>query len=378
MSKKERNRRCDCGSGKKYKNCCINNNTESHTQLSKKSYEKDYLPALEKWNFEPQTVIEFPFTLPFHIPMYLPNTFSYVKGDISISIRFEIIEESLDDKYLFNFNKTLVKSYFSKVSIVIGLLKKVDQIENYEEVMTKYFDLGLIELNKFLICYMNKLKDDSVHYITKEMLAPVILVRFIDTNDWEEDNNLLLILHPYHSCKKEQLSIDELDDIITKFTIISEDVNPFLINERYVLFARRYRKLGFYNEAAIYIQISIETLIRTIYKEILKIKEDDDEELKRILEDTSFMSIVKKELPHLLGGNWNINDISNPAGQWYQYVYKLRNRVIHTGYMPNFDELDKALYYGTEFRVFIVELLNKKKKVYPKLSEMLTLPSQNK
>jgi len=153
MSKKERNRRCDCGSGKKYKNCCINNNTESHTQLSKKSYEKDYLPALEKWNFEPQTVIEFPFTLPFHIPMYLPNTFSYVKGDISISIRFEIIEESLDDKYLFNFNKTLVKSYFSKVSIVIGLLKKVDQIENYEEVMTKYFDLGLIELNKFLICY---------------------------------------------------------------------------------------------------------------------------------------------------------------------------------------------------------------------------------
>ncbi|MDE1548510.1 SEC-C metal-binding domain-containing protein [Jeotgalibaca sp. YN-L-12] len=42
-----RNDRCPCGSGKKYKNCCIDKGVKekSKFKLTKKIYERDFLPV---------------------------------------------------------------------------------------------------------------------------------------------------------------------------------------------------------------------------------------------------------------------------------------------------------------------------------------------
>lgn len=94
-----------------------------------------------------------------------------------------------------------------------------------------------------------------------------------------------------------------------------------------------FRKLGensegFYDEAVISIQTSIEILIRIIYREVLICSGTSELDIEKILEDESFMSVVKKQLAKYIGGVWDITREETPIGKWYNNTYKIRNKKL--------------------------------------------------
>lgn len=81
------------------------------------------------------------------------------------------------------------------------------------------------------------------------------------------------------------------------------------------------------------------------------------------------MAIIKKILPGYLGGSWDVTKDTTVVGKWYKNTYELRNKATHRGKIPNFQEVDEAIFDAVEFRKFVVERIKANKNKYVKLNE---------
>ena len=365
-----RNDKCPCGSGKKYKQCCLNKDTGINNLfiLTKEVYEKDFLPVYNLDIYRPKMFIEFEVVLPFHIPMDISRTITLGCDEGYFSFRFDMV--TTNDSYKYPSDTPILNIHLTKILMMAAVdLDYADFLGDTEKYYNYYFDIALEELNKIVISYMTTKKDEDCHYLTKEMLQSIVFVRTTDLETWE-NNMELFMLHPYVPFEKELLNENDIQEIGRMYAIVLSEINPFSTGERYALFARRYFKQGFYHEALLYAQISVEVFIRQLYKELLReVDGKTNEEINEILEDTSFMTIIKKKLPHYLGGNWDITKETTEAGKWHKNTYELRNKATHTGRIPTFSEADQAAHDAIEFRQFILKRIKANKKEYPKLNE---------
>lgn len=140
------------------------------------------------------------------------------------------------------------------------------------------------------------------------------------------------------------------------------------------LFAERYFKSGYYHEAVIYAQISVEVFIRQVYIELLKEADQmTSEEVINVLEETPFMSIIKKKLHNYLGGNWDIKDYNTDISKWHEKTYTLRNQSIHIGRIPSLSETAEAIEAAINFRLFVLERIRDNQRKYPKLATYFSI-----
>lgn len=79
-----------------------------------------------------------------------------------------------------------------------------------------------------------------------------------------------------------------------------------------------------------------------------------------------FESLFKTKLPNLLGGAWDSTRRDSPPGQYWHDLYKLRNRVVHAGYIPTEAEGDRAEAAFRAIRKHINDRLWEKKRTYPR------------
>ena len=366
-----RNDKCPCGSGKKYKKCCINKEEAGNEFiLTEKIYERDFLPFYNLDKHKIKTVIIFEIILPFHIPMDISRTMTTECDEGYLSFRFDMVTTNDSYKYILEEDNPNLNVHFIKIAMIAAVdLEHLFFSRDTETYYNYYFDLLLKEFNKIVVGYMIAEKDEDCHYLTKEMLQPFVVVRTTDLDTWES-NGGIFIIHENVSFEKDLLKEKNIQEISRMQSIALSEFNPFVMGERYVLFAKRYFKQGFYQEALLYAQISVEVFVRQLFKEILvEVDKKGEEEINGILENTSFMSIVKSKLPHILGGNWDITKENTEVGKWYKNTYQLRNRAIHVGIIPTFSETDKAIYDAIKFREFILDRIKLNKKQYPKLNE---------
>ncbi|WP_271853139.1 SEC-C domain-containing protein [Planococcus maritimus] len=364
-----RNERCPCGSGKKYKNCCLNKKDMSSMILTKEVYEKDFLPVYNLELCEPKTFIEFEVVLPFHIPMYISKTITMGIEQGYLSFRFDMVTTNESYKYPLGKNLPVFNIHKTKMLMMVAIdLNYKEILKNKEDYYNTYFDILLSELNKLVLSYMVSSKDEDCHYLTKEMLQSTVLVRSTNLETWENELSLFL-LHTHIPFEKNPLTNNEFDDFIRLQTVVLWNKNPFVMGEQHVLSAKRYFKQGFYMEAINHAQISVEVLVRTLFEELLKNDGMTDDKVKEILENTSFMAMIKKKMSAYLGGNWDVTQNNTETGRWYKNTYELRNRAIHRGRIPTFEEVDEAIHDAIEFRQYIVRRVKENKKKYPKISE---------
>lgn len=366
-----RNDPCPCGSRKKYKHCCLNKKKDADTPfiLTKEVYESDFLPVYRIERTPPKSFIEYEVVLPFHIPFHISRTITLSFGNEFVSFRFDMVTTNESYKYPFGGDVPILSVHKTKMLMMVATEieygKLVDDKENY---WNQYFDLLLEELNKVILSYMTAKKDADCHYVTKEMLQASILVRMTNLETWENDMGLFM-LHMNVPYEKAPLSDKDIEEFLRLQGIVTYELNPFASGEQYVLSARRYFKQGFYLEAVIYAQTSVEVLIRTLFEELLKTDGTSEDEIKHSLESTAFMAIIKKKLPAYLGGSWDVTKSDSEIGKWYENTYELRNRATHRGRIPSFGEADSAIYNAIEFRKFVVDRVKANKKKYPKLDE---------
>ncbi|MEK6189991.1 MAG: SEC-C domain-containing protein, partial [Carnobacterium alterfunditum] len=301
-----RNEPCPCGSGKKYKNCCLNNKEKRSFNLTKGIYEKDFLPLYDLELCKPKTFIEFEVVLPFHIPMQISRTITLSSEQGYLSFRFDMV--TTNEAYKYSFEEDVSELNIHKTKIVMMAAVDIDYFEflkDTENYYNTYFDIVLSDLNNLVLGYMISKKDEDCHYLTKEMLQSIIVVRSTDLETWKNETGLFM-LHPYAPFEKPQLTEEEVCEFERIQSVILWKMNPFVTGEQHVLSARRYFKQGFYMEAINSVQTSVEVLIRTLFEELLKNDGMKADQIKETLEDTSFMAIIKKKMSAYLGGNWDV------------------------------------------------------------------------
>lgn len=376
-----RNDPCPCGSGKKYKNCALNTPDDSMSelfQLTQHTYNMELKPYYEEKIGNPKTLIQFSLLLPFYLPIEERGctTLSLTGSTISISYTSKAIDESYKVLSLGDSPRASnVEDIYTKLLTVVELTYVTDEDfstvgDNAEGHLNKAFDEMILNLNAVIEGYQAKSKDKSVHYLTKEMFNVAEVARIVNIETWETLGQLFT-LHPYMPYNQDVLPRDEIPELLRLARLSVNGENPFIYGIKQTLAARRYYSTGFYQESVIYAQISVESFIRTLFKELLITEGKTDIEIQTKLEDTSFMNMIKKELPQRIGGNWNVTSTGDVA-KWHEHTYKVRNRVVHTGYIPTFTEADNAVFHAVEFKTWVIKQLRKKKKQYPRLNEYFT------
>ncbi|MBP1927179.1 hypothetical protein J2Z76_003052 [Sedimentibacter acidaminivorans] len=364
-----RNESCPCGSGKKYKYCCLNKKGEEPFILTKEVYEKDFLPVYNIDKCYPKTFVEFDIVLPFHIPMYISQTFTCGMEFGYLSFRFDMI--TTNDSYRYPLGKNIPTLNIHKTKILMMGAVDLDYetvLGDSEKYYNEFFDLLLEQLNKIVLSYMVSKKDEDCHYLTKEMFPATIMVRTTNLETWENDMGLFM-LHMNVPYEKNPLTEDEIYNFKRLQGIVVWEKNPFVAGEQHMFSARRNFKQGFYMEAVNLAQTSVEVLIRILYKELLIDEGKTEVEIEEVLENTAFMNIIKKKLASYIGGSWDITKVDTEVGKWYKNTYLLRNKVTHTGKIPSFKEVDEAIYDAIEFKKFIISRVKLNKKKYPKINE---------
>ncbi len=358
-----RNNPCPCGSGKKYKKCCLKK--EKNFLIGEDLFYSQIKPLYKNAKFDINRFLEFEISLPFQLALEDKSLFSFKKENCILHYFYKTHER---EEVIVEHEDLFVKKHYT--SVIVAISYNFDEYKNdtNEAIQNKLFDYSLEELNKQIIAYSNYTKDDSCFRLSKEMLFPIILMNLVNLEVIKNEMSIFM-LHMDVPYKKESLKNEDIYNWLRIYNVYNENLNPLVHSESYVLKARRKFREGFYDEAVISIQTSIEVLIRIIYREVLICSGISEIEVEKILEDESFMSIVKKQLAKYIGGTWDITREETPIYNWYNDTYNMRNKIVHGGYFPTFKETDNAISAATEFREYIFNRIREKKKEYSKLNE---------
>ena len=79
-----------------------------------------------------------------------------------------------------------------------------------------------------------------------------------------------------------------------------------------------------------------------------------------------FETLFRTTIARLLGGSWDSTVRDSPAGQYWHDLYKLRNRVVHAGYVPTEPEGDLAEAAYRTIRRYLSDRLWEKRRSYPR------------
>jgi hypothetical protein len=129
---------------------------------------------------------------------------------------------------------------------------------------------------------------------------------------------------------------------------------------------RAFNLRGDAADCVVSIQTAAESMMYDLLRGILvDLGKMSSEISKRVNADLSFRSVLTREIPPRLGGDWSLTD-SNPVGRYWNSVYLLRNRVVHGGYAPTDAQASSALDLYFNLREYVSELLWRKSTRYPR------------
>ncbi|MGN7178159.1 hypothetical protein [Cytobacillus sp. SAFR-174] len=345
--------------------------------LNKAMYNMQIAPIFKRENFRPKIIFQYALFLPFQLP-FPP------KGFIThIISQYERLTFSFEDKVIDN--QMLIGSYREGKPINLHSAKtrvemnyftsnKVKNNSIDDNYISDVFDNLLSHLNKIIVSYVIKTKDTSVYKVTREMLPPNILCRYIKNLDFDMPEDNILMLHNQVPYIKDTISIDEFLEIQQYAMFIKNGINPFVISEEFMLGAKRRYMEGNYKEAVINAQTSLETFLTTLYKHMCLEEGKTEQVIEQQLSFPQYKGVtqfVKDKFKKRLGGNWDIRDRSGWIGKWHLKSNKLRNKIVHSGYEPNYQETSESIHAATELRLYIVDLLKKKSQKYPKCNEFI-------
>lgn len=344
-----------------------NNKTSSNKKndiffIDKTIFLKKIEPLYKNYNYEIDSLLEFEINLPFQLPFANDSLYCFNHDKYILHFFYKQKEEQNPFYKHKNF-----KDYYTSVTVGISYNSKVFKNKD----ISIFFDIALKELNSKIIAYIIYTKDNTCFYLTKEMLSPFIIINLINLKEISCDKKVL-ILHNKTLYKKKVLSYKDLDNIFRLHTVHTYNLNPLIRSQSYVLKAKRNLREGLYDDAIISIQIYIEIIIRLIYKEVLISLDKSMQEIKDILEKTSFINLVTRELQKHLGGSWDKTKEGTKINSWYINTYNIRNKIVHNGYYPNFNEVTLAIDSAMKFSDFIFNQIRKNKTKYPKLNSYFT------
>ncbi|MDO6448993.1 hypothetical protein [Oceanobacillus profundus] len=331
--------------------------------IDEESYQLQYLPVFkDRYKVKIRNLIQFSILLPFQIPFQDNSIISFPENDsiLSYTLTNHINEKEYTGGSLVSSH--VIEYHLTKVEMSFFTSKNYYYLS--EKVLSDIFNVLLDGLNDFITAYLIKKKDVDIYKVSKEMLEPICVYRKvnIENNKFNNNENGLFMLNHNIVHMKDLLDFTTQSEVADYAIVVKDNINPFILSQELMLTAKRNFKQGFYKEAVLNAQTSIETFLRTIIKECLKIEGLNSEEINEFQESTNFITMVKRDFSKRIGGSWDITNIRKDVGRWYKDCYSLRNKIIHSGYNASFTEADNALDVAFRLRMFVYNRILKSKK----------------
>jgi hypothetical protein len=182
------------------------------------------------------------------------------------------------------------------------------------------FDELLLFLNAIINSYTIRQRDYSAYSITKEMLSTFCMIQIQNVVDFSEPKNILFHLHMDIPYLRKEISLKESRNILRLAFELNKSSNIMFPSSEFMFLAQRNCVKGFFRESIIFCQISIESLLDNLLKELLINESFSEEDIEKVF-TLGFITRVKKEFMNRLGGNWNIDDNNAAIGKWYTNTY---------------------------------------------------------
>lgn len=322
-----------------------------------------------KHSIKPVQLFQFPIMLPFHIPVIdgACYTFPDAKKNEAKTYKFNTVKTTHNIAAgIITPNTEEFPVEYSRVEMVnvFGEAKEIT-----EDSLTDVFDILLDHLNAVLVAHLLLSKDVDIHRVTREMLQFVSTYRVVTLPDWRNGEVGLFNLHADVPYVRERLSVADEKELRRYVHLIINELNPFLMTEELALNSMSEFKRGFYRDAVIQCQMCIESFLGSLFIKFREIEGETALAAEAELRTIPFINLVKSEFHSRIGGQWDITNEPSITGQWFKNLYELRNRIIHMGHQPVFQEADIALKAGGNFSVYVFSLINEATEPYSELKK---------
>ncbi|WP_026966581.1 hypothetical protein [Algoriphagus terrigena] len=342
--------------------------------ITEETYNKSFKNLFEKLNVSGKFLFQTKIELPFQIPV--PDGYCVISDFDNRSEYWSILyftSRNIENQVRIFDKSVPLNTKKTEVTLcVVGSEFKFDSFEKdgVERILsdehTYFFDKSLDHLNAVILAYSVHFQDEYVYQITKFDLPPFCGYELINTTEWSVES-ILFVLHNNIDVNLNEITLKQCDALQNFSNHIISNEYMFLLPEKYLLLAKNKLNKGLYSEAVTFAQTAIEVKIKRLFYYFLNVEGLYEDEIIEVMENTTFMSMIKKELSKRLGGIWDITKEGSEIGNWYEKCYSLRNRVVHVGFIPELYETEQALKYAKIFAFYIIQLIEKKKKTYPEL-----------
>jgi len=194
------------------------------------------------------------------------------------------------------------------------------------------FHRSLEILNTFLTVLELAESDRRITRVSTHEIGPVVF-RGALTRDgkWVRLGDLLTHIESYPSPLEPQTN-DSMKRQIEGALSSLQGGRPFILASLWHSRAlRAFHVRGDYPDCIISAQTAAESMMYDLLRGLyVDLGNTSDQITAKVKPDLPFRSLVTKEIPPRLGGNWSLTGTS-PVGKYWNSLYSLRNRVAHSG-----------------------------------------------
>jgi len=226
------------------------------------------------------------------------------------------------------------------------------------------FHRCLMTFNLFLQALGLSRHDDMIRQISTRELRPIVVIgAYTAEGQWTYVTQMLM--HP-DAPVVNRPPVVHLEGLNTAMAAITNR-EPFIPSAQWAARARRRRYEGDAADAIVSFQIGVETLLYETWLMLLIDEGCDSVDISaRLAEELPFKSLLVRTLHEKLGGNWDVTRLNSSVGTYWDKLYLLRNRMLHTGYQPHDGDADQAEAAFVGLVTFLEERLWANHKRFPR------------
>lgn len=326
-----------------------------HDAFTREQYEKSFAPAYESLGVHPRRLLRVPVLLPFHVPVSNGSTFTFA---LDASSAATLTFETLATRHVVHADLVVHEPgevIHHRTRAVLTYATEDEAFSAADELAaTAAFDRMLLKLNTFLTAYVLVTKDYAVHRVNKEMFEFASFVAVIDPRDWQRLHHGLFLLHMHPTVTHPELAPELLERVAWFTHVLEEEMNPFAVSEELAVAATRELMAGAFQEAIVFAQTAVETQLSLLLRHAMRQEGKADSEIDAYFDSSTFGGRLRRDFHTRFGGDWNVKGSDSIVSRWHDSLYRLRNRVVHSGLHPTGPEASVAVESGAAFREFMV------------------------
>lgn len=311
-------------------------------------------------NYSPSGYIIVRFELPFHVPVTEDGGFFSKKLRKGIKVKHIYIEREGSD----------IPIVHSNVEVFNILIKPIT-FENQSNIINEIFVESLKFLNNIIKILITRFQYKHLQPINRFDLPGAVPMWVCNQSQFDDKKLIASIFVNFHFNKLERsqtlLTRAENNELIARVEHVEE--NPYW--DLTVLFSEGSNLLraGDFNSGFLKLHSCTERIMYKMVEEIFLKKGKSQDKIAQI----PYKNLLTQHLGPYLTKNgflFNIDDSTSIAYEYWEKVYKIRNKAVHLGYRVT--EEDSIVAHELLWKLNKSVIITMKKLDYPNIEKYLT------